>query len=333
MHRLWSRAYLVLSIYGMVGGVMKLNEILGIKYPIIQGGMARISDGKFAASVSETGALGVIGSGSMTVEELKKEIRICKSLTNKPFGVNLLLLNSHVEEMAEIIIREKVPIVTTGAGNPAKYIEAWHGAGIKIFPVVANPTLAIRMEKYGVDGVIVEGNEAGGHIGDMTSMTLIPQTKDRVNIPIIAAGGIASGRQMLASKILGATGVQIGTYFLSAAECPIHEEYKKLLLKSKYNNITVVGYKSGLPIRLIKNAMTLKYSQAENQGKDKMELEEYTLGALKKAVKFGDLREGSFMAGLTTGQIEEVRPIKDILEDLMKEYKEELEKICNEYKN
>ncbi len=312
---------------------MKLNEILGIKYPIIQGGMARISDGKFAASVSQAGALGIIGSGSMTVEELRQEIGICKSLTSKPFGVNLLLLNPQVDEMARLLIEEKVPIVTTGAGNPAKYIEDWHRAGIKIFPVAANPTLAIRMERYGVDGVIVEGNEAGGHIGDMTSMTLIPQTKDKINIPVIAAGGIGSGRQMLASKILGATGVQIGTLFLSALECPIHEDYKNLLLRSKYNNITVIGNKNGLPIRLIKNAMTLKYIQDENQGKDKMELEEYTLGALKKAVKYGDLKEGSFMAGLTTGQIEEIKPIKDILEDLMREYKEEVEKIFYEAKN
>ncbi|NMB26644.1 MAG: enoyl-[acyl-carrier-protein] reductase FabK [Tissierellia bacterium] len=309
---------------------MKLDKILGIEYPIIQGGMAHISDGKFAAKVSEAGALGVIGSGSMNGEELKKQIQICKSLTRKPFGVNLLLLNPHIDQMAEIVIEEKVPVITTGAGSPSKYIDSWHKANIKIFPVVPNPTLAMRMEKYGVDGVIVEGNEAGGHIGDMTSMTLIPQTKDRVSIPIIAAGGIASGRQMLAAKVLGATGVQIGTLFLSSTECPIHEEYKNLLIKSKYNNITIIGNTTGLPMRLIKNNMVRDYIKEEKQGKDKMELEKYTLGALKLAVELGDLKKGSFMAGLTLTQIEDIKPIKEIIEGLMKEYEEELEKIYYE---
>ena len=311
---------------------MKLDKILGIKYPIIQGGMAHISNGKFAAKVSESGALGVIGSGSMTGEELRKEIRVCKSLTKKPFGVNLMLLNPYIDEMAEIIIEEKVSVVTTGAGNPSKYMDRWHRANIKIFPVVPNPTLAMRMEKYGADGVIVEGNEAGGHIGDMTSMTLIPQTKDRVNIPIIAAGGIASGRQMVAAKVLGAVGVQIGTLFLSSIECPIHKEYKNLLVKSKYNNITVVGRTTGLPMRLIKNDMTRNYLKEEKQGKDKMELEKYTLGALKVAVKSGDLKKGSFMAGLTLSQIEEIKPIEEILEELMRKYWGELEKIYYEIK-
>lgn len=309
---------------------MKLDKILGVKYPIIQGGMAHISDGKFAAKVSESGALGVIGSGSMTGEELRNEIRVCKSLTKKPFGVNLMLLNPYVDEMAEIIIEEKVPVVTTGAGSPSKYIDKWHKANIKVFPVVPNPTLAMRMEKYGVDGVIVEGNEAGGHIGDMTSMTLIPQTKDKVNIPIIAAGGIASGKQMLAAKVLGAVGVQIGTLFLSSSECPIHEEYKNLLIKSKYNNITVIGRITGLPMRLIKNNMTRNYIKEEKKGKDKMELEMYTLGALKTAVKSGDLKKGSFMAGLTVSQIEEIKPVGEILEGLMKQYMEELDRIYYE---
>ena len=248
----------------------------------------------------------------------------------KPFGVNLLLLNPHIDQLAEIVIEEKVPVITTGAGSPSKYIDSWHKANIKIFPVVPNPTLAMRMEKYGVDGVIVEGNEAGGHIGDMTSMTLIPQTKDRVSIPIIAAGGIASGRQMLAAKVLGATGVQIGTLFLSSTECPIHEEYKNLLIKSKYNNITIIGNTTGLPMRLIKNNMVRDYIKEEKQGKDKMELEKYTLGALKLAVELGDLKKGSFMAGLTLTQIEDIKPIKEIIEGLMKEYEEELEKIYYE---
>lgn len=321
------------SIYGMVGEKMKLDKILGIKYPIIQGGMANVSDGKFAAKVSEAGALGVIGAGSMTGEELRKEIRTCKSLTKNPFGVNLMLLNPYVNEIAKIIIEEKVPIVITGAGNPSKYIEEWHKAQIKIFPVVPNPTLAMRMEKQGVDGLIVEGNEAGGHIGDMTSMTLILQTKDRVNIPVIAAGGIASGRQILAAKVLGAVGVQIGTLFLSSLECPIHEEYKNLIIRSKYNKITVIGRKVGLPIRLLRNDMTRNYLREEEEGKDKMELEKYTLGALGIAAECGDLKKGSFMAGLTVSQIEEIKPIKEILEGLIEEYQKELETIYEEFKN
>lgn len=312
---------------------MELDKILGIEYPIIQGGMAQISDGEFAAKVSEAGALGVIGSGNMTGEELREQIRICKSLTQKPFGVNLLLLSPHSDHMADVVVEEEVPVITTGAGSPAKYIDRWHRAGIRIFPVVPNPTLAIRMERYGVDGVIVEGNEAGGHIGDMTSMTLIPQARDRVNIPIIAAGGIASGRQLLAAQILGAVGVQIGTLFLSSTECPIHAKYKELLLKSKYNNITVIGQIAGLPTRMIKNQMTRNYIMEEKKGKDKMELERYTLGALKTAVETGDLKKGSFMAGLALSQIEEIRPIKEILEGLMREYREELEKVQYEYKD
>ncbi len=312
---------------------MKLHKILGIKYPVIQGGMAHIADGKFAAKVSEAGALGVIGSGNMTGSELRKEITICKSFTKKPFGVNLMLLNQHLEEIAEIIVEEKVPVVTTGAGNPSKYIEKWHKSGVKVFPLVPNPTLAIRMERSGADGVIVEGCEAGGHIGEMTSMTLIPQTFAKVNIPIIAAGGIASGKQMLAAKVLGAIGVQIGTLFLSSQECPIHEEYKSLLLRSKYNNITVIGRINGLPLRLIKNNMAANYLKMEKQGLDKMELEKYTFGALKLAVETGDLEKGSFMAGLTLGQIEEIKVLDEILKSLMKEYHEELGKICNEIKN
>lgn len=312
---------------------MKLNEILKIKYPIIQGGMAHISDGKFAAKVSNMGALGVIGSGGMDPQELRKEIQICRGLTDKPFGVNLMLLNPWADKMAQVLIEENVPIVTTGAGSPAKYLEMWHKNNIKVFPVVSSPIMALRMEKQGVDGVIAEGNEAGGHIGEMTSMTLILQVKNRVKIPVIAAGGIASGKQMLAAKILGAVGVQIGTLFLSSKECPINDVYKNLLIKSKDNNITVVGRIGGVPMRLIKNNMSRNYIAGEKEGIDKMELERYTLGALKLAVNQGDLKEGSFMAGLSVGQISETRSIEEILENLMDEYNKELEDIYNEYKN
>lgn len=312
---------------------MKLNEILGIKYPIIQGGMAHIADGTFAAKVSNAGALGVIGSGGMNVEELKKHIAVCKTLTDKPFGVNLMLLNPNVDEMAKVVVEEGVSVVTTGAGNPSKYLNMWHENNIKIFPVVSSPIMAKMMERQGVDGIITEGNEAGGHIGEMTSMTLIHQTKEKVDIPIIAAGGIASGKQMLAAKVLGAVGVQIGTLFLSSEECPIHKDYKKLLLRSKDNNITVVGRINGIPMRLIKNKMARSYLEGERKGMDKMELEKYTLGALKLAVRYGELNKGSFMAGLTVGQIDKVRTLEEILECLIGEYKGELEKIYDELKD
>lgn len=312
---------------------MKLNEILGIKYPIIQGGMAHIADGQFAAEVSNIGALGVIGSGGMNVEELKKQIKTCKILTDRPFGVNLMLLNPYVDKMVEVLVEEDVPVVTTGAGSPAKYLDILHENNIKVFPVVSSPIMARMMERQGADGIIVEGNEAGGHIGEMTSMTLIPQTKEKVDIPIIAAGGIASGKQMLAAKVLGAVGVQIGTLFLSSEECPIHKGYKKLLLRSKDNNITVVGRINGIPIRLIKNKMARSYLEGERKGMDKMELEKYTLGALKLAVRDGELNEGSFMAGLTVGQIDRIRTLGKIVESLMSEYKEELEKIYEEFKD
>lgn len=312
---------------------MKLNEILGIEYPIIQGGMAHISDGKFAAKVSNAGALGIIGSGGMSVSQLREEIKICKSLTSKPFGVNLMLLNPAADEMAKLLVEEDISIVTTGAGSPGKYLDLWHEKGIKVFPVVSSPIMARRMERQGVDGLILEGNEAGGHIGEMTTMTLIPQTIEKINIPVIAAGGIASGRQILAARALGAIGVQIGTLFLSSKECPIHETYKDVLLRAKDNNITVVGRINGIPMRLLRNNMTKTYIEGEKAGKDKMELEKYTLGTLRLAVEEGDRKEGSFMAGLSAGQIDEIKPLEDMLKDLMDEYNMELDKIYEEYKD
>lgn len=312
---------------------MRLNEILNIKYPIIQGGMANITDGEFAAKVSNHGALGVIGSGGMTGEELREQIRKCRALTDKPFGVNLMLLNPYVEEMAEIIIEEGVPVVTTGAGNPGKYIDAWKAAGVKVFPVISNTSLAKRMERYDIDGIIAEGNEAGGHISAMTTMTLIHEMARELKVPIIAAGGISSGQQMLSSKVLGAIGVQIGTLFLTSEECPIHENYKEKLISSNSNNVTVIGNISGLPVRVLKNRMTREYLRQEKLGVDKMELEKFTLGSLKKAVLHGDVDEGSIMAGLSIGSISEIRSLKEILEGLDMEYEKELEKIVYEYKN
>lgn len=312
---------------------MRLDKLLNIKYPIIQGGMANISDGEFAARVSNEGGLGVIGSGGMTGEELKREIEICKSLTDKTFGVNLMLMNPYIDEMAEIVMESGVAVVTTGAGNPGKYIRAWKDQGIKVFPVVSNTSLALRLERYDIDGIIAEGSEAGGHISSMTTMTLLKEMADRLEVPIIAAGGIGSGSQMIAAKILGAIGVQIGTLFLSSLECPIHKNYKDKLLASTSNNVTVIGEISGLPVRLIKNRMTREYLKKERAGMDKMELERYTLGSLKKSVIDGDIDQGSLMAGLTVSNIDRIRTIREILQDLSQEYEEGLVALVDEYKD
>lgn len=308
---------------------MKLNKILNIKYPIIQGGMANISDGRFAAAISNCGGLGIIGSGGMTPEVLSKEIDICKSLTNKPFGVNIMLLNPYCDDFIDIIIDKKVDLVSTGAGNPAKYIEKLHSANILVFPVISNSTIGERMTKYKVDGLIAEGMEAGGHIGEMTTMTLVKELRDKVDIPIVAAGGIASGSQILAAEALGADGVQIGTLFLLSEECPIHINYKKKLQEVKANNIIVIGKISGIPIRLVKNKMSKEYLKGEKEGKDKMELEKFTLGALKNAVNNGDMENGSIMTGLVASNLKEIKTLKKIFNDLKDEYENCLERLIN----
>lgn len=301
---------------------MKLNELLNIKYPLIQGGMANIATGEFAASVSNAGALGLIGAGGMDTATLKKNIEICRSLTDKPFGVNIMLINPCADEMAQLVIDEKVPIVTTGAGNPGKYIEAWKAAGIKVLPVVPSVTLAKRLEKYNVDAIIVEGTEAGGHIGELTTMALVPQVVEAVNVPVVAAGGIASGKQLLAAYALGACGVQVGTCLLASEECPIHDNYKQAIIKAKDTSTTVTGRIAGTPVRIIKNKMAKEYIKREKEGADMMELEKYTLGSLKKAVFEGNVDEGSLMAGQVAGMIHEIKPIKQILEEMMSELQE-----------
>lgn len=310
-----------------------INKLLGIKYPIIQGGMANISTGKFASVVSNAGALGVIASGSMNAETLINEIRICKSNTDKPFAVNLMLLHPQIDEFAQIVIDEKVPVLTTGAGNPSKYIKSWKEAGIIVVPVVPNLTLAKRLESNGADAVIAEGNEAGGHIGPMTTMTILGDIVGNINIPIVAAGGICNGRQMLATEIMGASGVQMGTIFLASEECPIHENYKNTIIKASSNNVTVTGYSIGMPVRLIKNEMSRKYLELERKGAEMMELEKYTLGSLRKAVLDGDVKSGSVMSGLVVGQIKEIKPVKQIIEDIMAEYKAEWESISEKSRN
>ena len=248
-----------------------LNEILGTKYPIIQGGMANIATGEFAAACSNAGALGVIGAGGVrSAEDLRPQIRRCKELTDKPFGVNLMLMHPLVDEFAQVVIEEKVPVVTTGAGNPGKYVPAWKEAGIKVIPVVAAAVLAKHLEKSGVDAIIAEGTESGGHVGEMATMALVPQVVDAVNLPVIAAGGIADGRQLAAALALGACGVQVGTCLLVSEECPIHENYKQALLKAKDSDTIVTGRIGGTPVRVLKNQMTREYVRQEKAGADKM---------------------------------------------------------------
>ena len=296
-----------------------LNEILGIQYPFIQGGMANIAVGSFAAACSNAGGLGIIGSGGMTVDQLEENIAKCRSLTDKPFGVNLMLMNPQTEQMVDLIAREGVPVVTTGAGNPGKYIAAWKAQGIRIFPVSASVALAQRLERAGVDAIIAEGTESGGHVGEMTTMTLVPQMVDSLQIPVIAAGGIADGRQLAAAFALGACGVQMGTCLLVSQECPIHENYKQALLKAKDNSTVVTGRSVNAPVRIIKNRMARQYLRREREGADLMELEKYTLGSLRKAVYDGNVDEGSLMAGQDCGQLKEIRPVKKIFASLQEE--------------
>ncbi|HIQ61806.1 MULTISPECIES: nitronate monooxygenase [unclassified Pseudoflavonifractor] len=299
---------------------MKLNELLGIEFPLIQGGMANIATGAFAAAVSNAGALGLVGSGGWDAETLRKEIRIAKEHTDKPFGVNLMLMNPHIDDLAKVVVEEGVAVVTTGAGNPGKYVPAWKEAGIRVFPVVAAPILAKRLERLGVDGFIAEGTESGGHVGEMTTMALVPQVVDTVSVPVIAAGGIADGRQLAAAFALGACGAQIGTCLLASEECPIHENYKKAVIKASATDTIVTGRTTGAPVRVLKNKMAREYVRMEKDHLPLEELEKLTLGSLRRAVFDGDVDTGSFMAGQVAGMVHEVRPLRQIFEDLMAGY-------------
>ena len=301
---------------------MKLNELLGIEFPIIQGGMANIATGRFAAAVSNAGALGLVAGGGLDAEALRAEIRDAKAATDKPFGVNLMLMNPHIDELAKVVVEEGVQVVTTGAGNPGKYVPAWKEAGIKVFPVVAAPVLAKRLERYGIDGVIAEGTESGGHVGEMTTMALVPQVADAVSVPVIAAGGIADGRQLCAAFALGACGVQVGTILLASEECPIHDNYKQTVLKAGANDTVVTGRSGGAPVRVLKNKMAREYLRMEKQNLPLEEMEKLTLGSLRRAVFDGDVDTGSFMAGQVAGMVHAIRPLRQIFEELMAGYEQ-----------
>ncbi|MBQ0065965.1 MAG: nitronate monooxygenase [Firmicutes bacterium] len=296
---------------------MMLHKMLGIKYPIIQGAMANIATAQFAACVSNHGGLGIIGTGAMPVEVARESIRKCKELTDKPFGVNVMMMHPQTKEMMEMIAQEKVAVVTTGAGNPGVYVPMLKESGALIIPVVASVALARRLEQSGVDALIVEGCEAGGHVSEQTTMALLPQVIDAVNIPVIAAGGIGDGRGLYAALSLGAIGVQVGTCLLASVECPIHENYKQAVIKAKDTDTVVTGKSLNSPVRIYKNAMSRQYLKLEKEAANREELEKLTLGALRKAVFEGDIKNGSVMMGQIAGLVREVRPMKEILEDMM----------------
>ena len=304
-----------------------LNEILGTRYPIIQGGMANIATGEFAAACSNAGALGLIGSGGMNADSLRENIRRAKQLTDRPFGVNIMLMHPQADEFARIVVEEGVRFVTTGAGNPGKYMESWKAAGITVIPVVAATVLARHLVKCGADALIAEGTESGGHVGEMTTMALVPQVADAVDVPVIAAGGIASGRQMAAAFALGACGAQLGTCLLVAEECPIHPNYKAALLKAKDSDTIVTGRIGGTPVRVLKNRMSRDYVRQEKAGAGKMELEKFTLGSLRRAVFDGDTETGSLMAGQVAGMLRDVRPVQAILDEMMADCRARLQEL------
>lgn len=295
---------------------MLIDKQLNLKYPIFQGAMANITNGQFAASVANAGALGVIATGSMTPDMAREEILKCFALTDQPFGVNLMLMNPYSAEIVDLLCKLKPAIVTTGAGNPSQYMARLKEAGIKIFPIVPTVALARRMEQYGADGIIAEGTEAGGHVGDQTTMALIPQVVDAVNIPVIAAGGIADARGYMAAISLGASGIQLGTSLLASLECPVHQNYKEALLKAKDTDTIVTGRSVKAPVRCYKNKMTTQYVKLESEKASRELLEELTLGSLRKAVVEGDVINGSLMMGQIAGLIKEVLPLSEIFENI-----------------
>lgn len=294
----------------------RITELLEIEYPVLQGGMAWVSDAKLAAAVSNAGGLGIISAGNAPYDYVKEQIQNAKKWTKKPFGVNIMLMSPYIEEIAKLVAEEKVSVVTTGAGSPQKFIPLWKEAGIKVVPVVPSKALALRMENSGADAVIAEGCESGGHIGELTTMTLVPQVVDTVKIPVIAAGGIADSRGTKAAFCLGAEGVQCGTVFLASDECNVHENYKEAVIKATDTSTAVTGRTTGLPVRCLKNKMTRELLAAEKSGVGAEELEEKTVGSLRRAVKEGDKDYGSMMSGQIAGLVREVLPCKTILQKL-----------------
>lgn len=297
----------------------RVTELLGIRYPIIQGGMAWVAEYNLAAAVSNAGGLGIIGAASAPAEVVREQIRKAKELTDKPFGVNVMLMNPNADDVAKIVVEEGVKVVTTGAGNPAKYMQMWKEAGVKVIPVVASVALAKIMERAGADAVVAEGTESGGHIGSATTMTLVPQVVDAVEIPVIAAGGIADGRGFAAAMMLGAEAVQMGTRFVVAKEAITHPNYKEKVIKAKDIDSEVTGMSHGHPVRQLRNKMTREYLKLEKEGKPFEELEYLTLGALRKAVMEGDVVNGTVMAGQIAGMVSKEQTCREMIEEIMTE--------------
>ncbi|MEG1256292.1 enoyl-[acyl-carrier-protein] reductase FabK [Clostridium sp.] len=306
-------------------------EVLGIKYPIIQGAMAWIADSSLASSVSNAGGLGIIAAGSNLPENVRSEIRRAKELTDKPFGVNIMLISDNADEVAKIVCEEGVKVVTTGAGNPGKYMNMWKSHNIKVIPVVASTGLAKRMERSGADMIIAEGCEAGGHIGELTTMALLPQVVDAVNIPVIAAGGIGDPRGMVAALALGAKGFQVGTRFLVAHECTVHENYKKKVIESKDIDSVVTARSTGHPIRVLRNKLSREYIKLEKEGTSAEELERLGVGGLRKAVIEGDIDNGSVMAGQIAALIKKQESCEDIIKDFVEGTEKLLKSLANNF--
>ncbi len=296
----------------------RITELLGCQYPIIQGGMAWVAEHTLASAVSNAGGVGLIAGGNAPIDFLRDQIRSCKEETDKPFGVNIMLMSPNADDLAQLVIDEGVKVVTTGAGNPGKYIPAWKEAGVKVIPVVPSVALAKRMERAGADAVVAEGTESGGHIGENTTMCLVPQVVDALEIPVIAAGGIADGRGMAAAFMLGAEGVQIGTRFLASEECQIHPTFKELVIKAKDTDSVVTGRYTGHPCRNVKTKFAKKLAEGEKNGTlTPEEFENLTVGALRRAVVDGDLESGSFLCGAIAGMVNEIKPCADIINEIM----------------
>ena len=304
----------------------KLTKLLGIQYPIIQGGMAWIADASLASAVSNAGGLGIISAMNADADWVRAEIKKCRTMTDKPFGVNIMLMSPHVEEVAKMVAEEKVPVVTTGAGNPSRFVKMWKEAGTVVIPVVASTALAKMVERAGVDAVIAEGGESGGHVGDLTTMALVPQVVDAVKLPVVAAGGIGDGRGMVAAFALGACGVQMGTRFLVANECTVSEEYKKKVLAAKDISTMVTGKRLGHPVRAIKNTYMNSYAKLEaNSNIPDEELEQFGVGSLRKAAKEGNAEEGCFLAGQIAGMVKKRQPAKEMIEEIMAQAEQMME--------
>lgn len=306
-----------------------ITELLNIEAPVIQGGMAWVAEHCLAAAVSEAGGLGIIGAASAPAQWVREQIRLVKEKTEKPFGVNIMLMSPYADEVAKVVVEEQVPVVTTGAGSPEKYMKMWKEAGIKVIPVVASVALAKRMERCGADALVAEGTEAGGHIGENTTMVLVPQIADAVKIPVIAAGGVADGRGIAAAFMLGAQGVQIGTRFVASVEAQVHENYKNYIVKAKDIDSRVTGRSTGHPVRALRNQMTKLYLEKEQEGVPFEELELLTLGSLRKAVVDGDVVNGSVMAGQSAAMIHDILPCKEIIEKLLAQAEEVMKGMGN----